>query len=151
MPLLTYTARLSAAQLTNMAADNHIEFDIDDASSTIATVSTGVGQANGLFTIQKTARYIIDYSVRMRLDEVQAYLELRTHPGTSPLLDIAGRNLVVQNSDDSPTDDCECPNNSSIFDLTAGDVIKVAWISVPAIAALEVSFLFTAFSMMEIG
>lgn len=132
-----------------MVNDNHIEWNIDDGGTSIVTLSAGVGQAQGLFTVQQTGRYVIDYSVRMGINEGQAYFELRQHPGTSALLDINGNPLETQLSDNAGTNDCECTNNSSVFDLTSGDVIKVAWILIAN--AIEVSEEYTAFTMMRIG
>lgn len=45
------TARLSANQTANLAANNHVEFDTKSADSGHITLSTGTGQANGIFTI----------------------------------------------------------------------------------------------------
>lgn len=45
------TAFLSGAQTTNVNANDHVEFDTTSADSGHITLSTGVGQANGIFTI----------------------------------------------------------------------------------------------------
>lgn len=45
------TARLSATQTANLTAGNHVEFDTKSADSGHITLSTGTGQANGIFTI----------------------------------------------------------------------------------------------------
>lgn len=45
------TATLSANQTANLAANNHVEFDTKSADSGHIALSTGTGQANGLFTV----------------------------------------------------------------------------------------------------
>lgn len=45
------TATLSASQTANLAVNNHVEFDTKSADSGHITLSTGTGQANGLFTV----------------------------------------------------------------------------------------------------
>lgn len=44
-------ARLSAAQTANLAAGNHVEFDVASKSAGGITLATGTGQANGIFTL----------------------------------------------------------------------------------------------------
>lgn len=45
------TAQLSGNQTGNLASGNHIEFDTKGSDSGHITLSTGAGQANGIFTI----------------------------------------------------------------------------------------------------
>lgn len=149
MALNSYVARLSSSQVANIAVDNHIEFDIDDGGSSIVTLSAGFGQAQGLFTVQRTGLYLINYSVRMGITNDVAKLELRDHPGTSQLLDIAGFPLTTFISDDATTNECETTNNSSIFSLTVGQIIKIAWAVVGSPVNLTQQF--TAFSILEVG
>ena len=53
-------ARLSADQTTNLAAGQHVEFDtVVNSRGTSITMSTGSGQANGLFTLTSGKSYLI--------------------------------------------------------------------------------------------
>lgn len=45
------TAELSANQTANLAVDDHVEFDTKSTDSGHITLSTGTGQANGIFTV----------------------------------------------------------------------------------------------------
>lgn len=120
----SYTARLSADQTTNLAIGNHWELDLDD-NPAVASVSTGAGQANGLVTVNRTGLYIVEFSWRITINESSYEAVLRSHPSNADLLDVAGQNLAILANDDSNTTVTEITGQSSIFSLTAGDVIKV--------------------------
>lgn len=56
------TAFLSADQTSNVATGNHIEFDSIQADSGHVTLSTGTGQANGIFTLPAGTWRLTAYS-----------------------------------------------------------------------------------------
>lgn len=149
MALNNYCTRLAANQTSNLALNDHVEFSIDGGTGGIATVSTGVGQAQGLITINQTGRFSIDIEMRMTINEGICELEVRSHPGTSPILDINGNPLVISVMDNFATDEASCSFNSSIFDLTSGDVIKLAFRA--SLNAVNATQQYCAFTMLELG
>jgi hypothetical protein len=62
-PAIDYLiAALSATQTTNIAVNDHIEFDASDRVGTSIEMSTGSGQANGIFTIADSGKtYLVEF------------------------------------------------------------------------------------------
>lgn len=118
-----FSASLSSDQSTNLAVDDHIEFDQDDNSTTsVASVSSG------LITINRTGNYLILITLGGQCNEGQFEAELRDNSDDSPILDVAGVAMRVQSSDNfsaGGTDNAESPYIGSVVSLTSGQVIKV--------------------------
>ena len=147
MPVASYTARLSANQNSNLSNGNHVEFNIDDGLS-VASVSTGVGQANGLITMQRTGTFWIFFSTRMQINEGTCQLELYDHIGATPLLDIAGKPIRNSLTDNASTSFCEITGCGSIFQLNTGDIIKVEMVSM--FNPVQVTSIYTTLTIMDL-
>ena len=67
-------AELSSAQSSNLSTANHIEFNQIEVSNGIITLSTGVGQQNGMFTLPANrvykleAQLFVDYNSQAFID-----------------------------------------------------------------------------------
>ena len=119
-------ARLSANQSTNVAVDNHIEFDQEGSRGNRFSLATGAGQANGLITVQP-GTYEIDFDARITLSTTsEVFLELRDNSDDSVITDVAGGNFrphfpaVTNGGNASPA-----PHMRSIFTFTAPITIKM--------------------------
>lgn len=85
------TAELSASQNANLAAGNHVEFDTKSTDSGHIALSTGTGQANGIFTIPPGV-WVIEATLDISFSASTgvATLRFRDDPGGSEL-DHGGR------------------------------------------------------------
>ena len=149
MPVDHYIARLSADQTTNIAVANHLEFDTDIGTGGLATVSTGAGQANGLFTINITGTYFVRFSNYFSCTNGFIFHELTQHPSNAQLLDATGQPLRTYSDDNRATDGTECATVQSIFELTASDVIKINFIQLSNAVRIYASG--TVFEMMRLA
>lgn len=119
-----FVARRSADQTSNLGVNNHYEFQVSDGSG-IATLTTGVGQAGGLITINETGDYYVTFSIRAQVNEGFFVYALRYHPSDIDVTDKAGQTMWVVGYDNVATDSTESSGISSIVSFTAGDVIKL--------------------------
>lgn len=119
-----FVARLSADQTTNLAVGQHIQWD-QSATSGIATLVTGAGQAGGLVTINETGDYYVTFSLRMQVATGFMVGELRLDPGTTAVTDVAGQVMRVVGYDEVTTDATEGTGIASICSFSAGNVIKI--------------------------
>lgn len=79
------TARLSANQ-TSPSTNDHVEFNTVAADSGHVTLSTGSGQANGIFTLPEGKwRIWATVGATFTASGGLANLQFRDHPGGSPL------------------------------------------------------------------
>jgi hypothetical protein len=120
----SFIARQGAATKTGgRAAGEHVEFDLGAGAAGV--VSTGVGQANGLITVQNTSVYWLSMGIRVVINEGYCVYSAYDNVGGTDLVDIAGQVLRVSTADNGTQPDSESTSNGSFFALNAGDVIKM--------------------------
>ena len=120
-----YVARLSASQNANFAVNDHIEFDTEAGVGGLASVSTGAGQANGIFTINETGIYVLSIFVFASAVNGSFTIVPRT-AGDVDITDATGQILRVYSDDNVGTDATEAAGHQTIFQFTAGDTLKFA-------------------------
>lgn len=81
-----FFATLSASQTTNLATTNHVEFNTTNFSlGSNITLSTGSGQANGIFTLAAGKSYRIKTSVSVRFSASTDSMRMQWRNNTSSL------------------------------------------------------------------
>ena len=119
-----FVVRRSSDQNSNFAVNEHFEWNVSSGSG-IATLTTGVGQAGGLITINETGDYYVAFSIYMVVNEGTFEYALRYHPSDVNVTDRAGQEIWVVGYDNVAVDASECAGIASIVSLNAGDVIKL--------------------------
>lgn len=129
------TARLSADQTANLAAGNHVQFNTVSADSGHITLSTGAGQANGIFTIPAGV-WKIDIHVGADSSAPNAFAVFRLvdDPGN---LAIAGTQSATLVSVTRAVDQAADPSASYILDTAATVDVKVNIINPSNLAAIS--------------
>lgn len=122
-----YIARPSVDLITGrITVGNHIEYDTESGVGNLATVSTGVAQSNGIFTINESGIYAVLFSMRCRCNN--GFIGCGLYDDNTGLLipDVAGIQLRNFTDDDRTTGDTtEMATAQSIFEFTAGDLIRI--------------------------
>lgn len=125
-----FIARMSADKVSPGADWNpgdHMEFDISGVSGGIATLSTGVGQANGLITIDVAGIYLLKYcwgSVRRGGVQGRMYMRAVFHPSNADVTDRMGVSMRTYSDTDFGASDTPNANIASICEFAQGDIIK---------------------------
>jgi hypothetical protein len=141
-----FTARRASNQTTNVNIGNHFELNLGFGPA--ATVSTGSGQAQGLVTVAISGTYYVGFGTRFEVNEGDAVLNLYDDTAGSPLLDDAGKSLRIIGHDNVGTDSAEMSWASSVFTLTAGDVLKLEITNDTNLVQIE--NLFASFLMVKL-
>lgn len=116
----SYVTRMST-DFVGPSQDDHLEFNTDDG--TLASVSTGSGQAQGLVTMAKTGTFMIQLTVSGQYDDSASVVEL--YKNGAQVLSRDGKPIRILTDDKRvATDATEAPTDQGIFDLQVGDVLK---------------------------
>jgi hypothetical protein len=88
----------AAEQVANLALNDHAEYNTFSRRGTRMNMTTGAGQANGIFTFTAGMVYQIAFGVRALITAGAAGIAqftLRTNPGAANVLDDNGQPMTV--------------------------------------------------------
>lgn len=112
-------ARLSANQTTNLAVSNHVEFDTKKSAGGDISLSVGVGQLNGIFTLAQDKLYEVEYGVSMEVNEGIFTIDLYDNAGGTPITDVSGITAPqLYGVDNSASDQTEFGTAKTLIDTT---------------------------------
>lgn len=126
------TVSLSADQTTNIAANNHVEFDTKDEDGEIV-LQTGAGQADGLFELLGGRKYYLQASLRPEFSGVTGQLEVAWYDQTNTA-EIGSR--AKYEAMDHSGNDANQPIAAAIVTPTTNILVKLEILSVTALDAL---------------
>lgn len=121
---------LSANQTTNLAEDNHVEWDLIQGMghTGLISLSTGAGQLDGLITLAAGRIYVVYGYLGAQVDEGNISIRWRDHSNDSVLISMegVGSRSLLTNDPGSVTDNCPTMCECIVLDCrTAGKTIKL--------------------------
>jgi len=126
------TVSLAADQTSNIAANNHVEFDTKDEDGSIV-LQTGAGQADGLFELQSGKKYYLEASLRPEFSGTTGQLEVAWFDQTNTA-EIGSR--AKYEAMDHTGNDANQPTASAIVTPATNIIAKLEILSVTALDGL---------------
>jgi hypothetical protein len=126
------TSSLSADQTTNIAANDHVEFDTLDEDGGI-TLQTGAGQADGIFELKSGKKYQLSAHLRPEFSGATGQLVIAWYDITNTA-EIGSR--AIYESQTHASHNANQPVAEAIITPTANITVEVRIIAVTALTAL---------------
>jgi len=126
------TVSLAADQTTNIAATNHVEFDTKDEDGGIE-LQTGVGQADGIFELLGSRKYILSAQLRPEFSGATGQLVVAWYDRTNAA-EIGSR--AIYEAQTNTSDNANQPLAEIIVTPDTNIDVEVRIISVTALTAL---------------
>ena len=130
------SASLSADQTANITATSHIEFDTLDEDGGI-TLATGVGQADGIFTLLAGKKYFLSGAVRPEFSGATGQLVMAWYDITNTA-EIGKR--AIYESQTHASNNANQPKAEVTFTPTTNVTVEFRIIAVTALTALATEY-----------